>query len=305
MQRDREARRAGLTGAAETAHDLEFHAAPGALAGGADLSELPGDIPSLARAVQGLIVHEHFLPAYGLEPRPDRVAEVHTRAVAAIVDRIRFLDPAPLTEPRPPERRFLGDCRFYALLFVESLRTRRIPARARCGFATYFHAGKFVDHWIGEYWNGRRWVLVDAQLDATQRNIFRPDFDPLDVPRDRFLVAGEAWRRCRAGEADPQDFGVLDLWGQWFVASDLIRDVAALNKREMLPWDCWGAMRRDEPLPDELLAFHDGLAAPTLDPGANLAELRQRYETDPRLKVPAVVYNAVRQRPETVGCAGL
>lgn len=280
---------------------LAFYAAPGALAAGADVTELPADIPALVRAIQGLVVHEHFLSAYGLRPQEGRAGEVHTRPVAAILDRIRTLDPRLLSDPRPPERRFLGDCRFYALLFVEALRAQGIPAHARCGFGTYFHAGKFIDHWVGEYWNGQRWVLVDPQLDETQRQIFRPDFDPLDVPRDQFLVAGEAWRRCRAGEADPMDFGILDMFGQWFVASDQIRDVAALNKREMLPWDCWGAMRREEPYPDDLLAFHDRLAALTRDPDANFAELRQLYETDPRLKVPPVVYNAVRQRPETVG----
>ena len=59
------------------------------------------------------------------------------------------------------------------------------------------------------------------------------------MPRDHFLVAGDAWRLCRAGKADPAAFGVLDMHGLWFVASNVIRDVAALNNREMLPWDCW------------------------------------------------------------------
>lgn len=267
----------------------------------ADIAELPADIPALVCAIQGLVVHEFLLSAYGLTPREDRAGEVHLRPAAAVLDRIRALDPAPLTEPRPPERRFVGDCRFFALLFVEALRAKGIPARARSGFGAYFNPGKFDDHWVGEYWNGARWVLVDPQLDETQRRIFRPDFDPLDVPRDRFLVAGEAWRRCRAREADPTDFGVLDMFGAWFIASSHIRDIAALNKREMLPWDVWGAMRRDEPYPDDLLAFHDRLAGLTLDPDTNFAELRQLYETDPRLKVPPIVYNAVRRRPETVG----
>jgi hypothetical protein len=278
---------------------LDFYAMPGAMGAEADLSELPGDVPALVRAIQGLIVHEHFLSAYGLVPRDDRVGEVHLRPVSAVLNRIRALDLRPLTEPRPPERRFIGDCRFYALLFVEALRTKGIPARARCGFGAYFHTEKFVDHWIGEYWNAAEgcWILVDA----VQTGIFRPDFDPLDVPRDRFLVAGEAWTRCRAGRADPADFGILGMSGLGFVASNLIRDVAALNKREMLPWDVWGGMSRDLPYARDLLALHDRLAILSLDPDAHFAELRQLYEEDRRLKVPPVVFNAVRQRPETVG----
>ncbi len=280
---------------------LDYYATPDALGAAADFAELPSDIPALVRAIHGLVVHEHFLSVYGLTPRTERAGEVHLRPVSAVLERIRALNPGPLTAPRPPERRFLGDCRFYALLFVEALRAKGIPARARCGFGAYFHAGRFIDHWVGEYWNGDRWVLVDPQLDDTQRKIFRPDFDPLDVPRDRFLVAGEAWRRCRASGADPQDFGVLDMAGLWFIASNQIRDVAALNKREMLPWDVWGGMSRAEPYPDDLVTLHDRLAVLTLDPDAGFAELRQLYEEDSRLKVPPVVYNAVRQLPETVG----
>jgi hypothetical protein len=31
--------------------------------------------------------------------------------------------------------------------------------------------------------------------------------------------------------------------GLWFSAGNLVRDIAALNNRETLPWDFWGAMR--------------------------------------------------------------
>ena len=40
--------------------------------------------------------------------------------------------------------------------------------------------------------------MVDAQIDEVQQNLFNNDFDLLDVPRDRFLVAGDAWAMPRA-----------------------------------------------------------------------------------------------------------
>ena len=101
-------------------------------------------------------------------------------------------------------------------------------------------------------------MLVDAQLDARQCELFKVTFDPLDVPRDQFLVAGDAWRLCRAGKAQPQAFGILDMHGLWFIASNVIRDVAALNNHEMLPWDVWGAMTRNDAELD--LPFIDRLA---------------------------------------------
>ena len=46
-------------------------------------------------------------------------------------------------------------------------------------------------------------------------------------------------------------FGILDMHGLWFIAGNVIRDVAALNNHEMLPWDVWGAMARTDAELDE------------------------------------------------------
>jgi hypothetical protein len=43
-------------------------------------------------------------------------------------------------------------------------------------------------------------------------------------------------------------------------------------------------------------AFFDELAALTTDPDAGFAELTARYQSDPRLTVPATVRNAVLNR---------
>jgi hypothetical protein len=76
--------------------------------------------------------------------------------------------------------------------------------------------------------------------------------------------------------------------------------VAALNKMETLPWDVWGAQPRPhEPLNNDQLAFFDRLAALTREPDVSFAELRKLYEDD-RLQVPPVVFNAVRNAPETI-----
>ena len=67
---------------------------------------------------------------------------------------------------------------------------------------------------------------------------------PDDLAPGEFLTGGEAWQACRAG-ADPMTFGVLGVdyaWGIAEVRGNAIRDLAALNKVEMLPWDEWGRM---------------------------------------------------------------
>jgi len=266
---------------------------------GALLDGLPRDVGGLAKVVQGVLIHEHVAPAYGVALSPEQHAQAHIRSVEKILDSIARQDGRPLSQPRPAGERVVGVCRHFTLLHVAMLRRKGIAARARCGFGGYFEKGKFVDHWVSEYWNdeSKRWILVDAQLDQRQRELFDVPFDPLDVPRDQFLVAGNAWQRCRSGKADPKAFGILDMWGSWFIAGNVIRDVAALNNHEMLPWDVWGAMTPNDAELD--LPFIDGLAALSRAPDRHFGDLRAAYK-DERVAVPDTVFNAVLNRPDPV-----
>jgi len=260
---------------------------------------LPNDIGGLAQVVQGLLVHEHIAPAYGLTLSPEQHAQAHLRPVEKILETIAVQDKRPLPVARPAGERVVGVCRHFSLLHVAMLRAQGVAARARCGFGAYFEKGKFLDHWVTEYWNAaaKRWVLVDAQLDTRQRELFKVTFDPLDVPRDQFLVAGGAWKLCRDGKADPAAFGILDMHGLWFIAGNVIRDVAALNNHEMLPWDVWGAMARNDAELD--LALFDRLAELSHVPDKHPDELRAIYQ-DKRIAVPGTVFNAVLDRPDPV-----
>ncbi len=260
---------------------------------------LPHDVGGLAEVVQGLMVHEHIASAYGLTLSPEQHAQAHLRSVEKILETIAAQDRKPLPVARPASERVVGVCRHFTLLHVAMLRAQGVAARARCGFGAYFVERMFIDHWVTEYWNEaqKRWVLVDAQLDGRQRELFKIGFDPLDVPRDQFLVAGQAWKLCRAGKADPDSFAILDMHGRWLIAGNLIRDVAALNNHEMLPWDVWGAMARTDAELD--LPFFDRLAELSHAPDAHADELRAVYQ-DKRIAVPGTVFNAVLNRPDPI-----
>jgi hypothetical protein len=276
---------------------LAFYSRPVAGERAALFDALPDDVASLARVVPGLMLHQHIGPAYGEPIAPERLAEAQLRAVDDILACVLEHDDAALSQERPLSKRAIGVCRHFSLLLVAMLRHKNIPARARCGFGSYFEMGKFIDHWVAEYWDGARWVMVDAQMDAVQRALFRIDFDPLDVPRDRFLIAGDAWALCRAGKADPEAFGILDMSGWWFIAGNLVRDLAALNDVVMLPWDVWGAMPQPSEGPD--FARFDVLAELTHESDEHFGALRSAHASDDYC-LPAVVFNAVLQRLEKV-----
>jgi hypothetical protein len=285
---------------------LAYYTQPGPLSDAGEhreaLRAVPGDIPSILTAVQGILVHQDLAGAYGFEMPEGRRTTAHFRATEPILGRILEEDARPLTEPRTPERRIACTCRTFTLVAVAAMRVHGIPARARCGFGNYFDPGWHIDHWVAEYWNGERWILSDAQMDPVLTKAIGFEFDPADVPRDRFVVGGQAWTEYREGRLDPDKCGLTipGEQGAWWIAANLVRDVAALSNMELLPWDLWGAMPEPEDeIDDALTALFDDLAAVTTDPDT-AAEVRSRYEADERLRVPEQVRNAVRQATEPV-----
>ena len=284
------------------ADELEYYAAPGRMTDLSSVAEhvrdLPADVPSLCRIVQGLVVHPFWAERYGVTgvPRPDdgvvvleRDDELQIREAANIIAKALEIDPRPLDEPREPAKRVLGNCRDFTTVTTALLRDKGVPARARCGFGTYFEDGKYIDHWVVEWWNGDGWQLTDAQLDAFQLDALEPDFDPLAVPQDRFFDAGRAWIVYRAGSADGDTFGILDMWGPWFIRGNIARDIASLNKVEMLPWDSWGFDLEDAPPSDELV---DEMA--TIGATAEFEAVRRLYETTAAVRVPDEIFSFVR-----------
>jgi hypothetical protein len=266
---------------------------------------LPADVERLVPIVQGLAIHEYMAKAYGITIPESRKSESHLRPVTQLMERLLGAGEGPLTTPRPPARRLVGVCHHFMLVLVAMLRAKGIPARGRCGFGSYFNPGYFEDHWVTEYWNEQegRWILVDPQFDEVWRRELKIEHDVMDVPRDRFLVAGDAWVLCKEGKADPSKFGIFkgDLRGLWFIAGNLIRDVASLNKVEMLPWDVWGGMPKpNQPVTDEASRFFDRLAGLTRSPDENFEELTSMYPSDDRLRVPRQVFNSMLQREEVV-----
>jgi Transglutaminase-like superfamily len=288
---------------------LEHFAAPMALTDltrHADLVDaLPRDPAALVPVVQGLLVHAHWRERHGLPVDTARDSELQLRRADAMLARALELDARPLVDARPPERRVLGVCRHFAVLVCAFLRAQGVPARARCGFANYFEPQRWLDHWVCEIWDeiSAVWKMVDAQLDVVQRSACKIDFDPLDVPRTRFLVAGEAWQRCRAGELDPERFGIFDLSGTFFIAGNVLRDLAAFAKLELLPWDVWSPMWNASETPDPaLLSLMDQAAAAlTTDDAAGMSA-RSFYAEHPALQVPGRV-RAVFPAPHDVDLA--
>lgn len=257
---------------------------------------LPSEVSALVRSVQGLIVDKDFVGLYGLTlAEHERLGEVDARHLPNILARLLAKDRQSLLQAREPGARFIGSCRDYALLLCSMLRHLGIPARIRFGFATYFSKkpDTYGDHCVCEYWDECEggWQLVDSNVDPIVKSRFGIKANELDLSRDEFLVASDAWRLVRDGQADPDRFGVpsIGIQGLWFIRGSLMRDLAALNKVEMLPWDYWGLADRIpiDALPREEIPLLDDLAQ-ALAKSDDLDGLQTTYRRG-GLSVPATI----------------
>ncbi len=285
----------------QSSNPLDYYAAhssitdPGRFS--SQFDNLPADLPSLHQIVQNIYIHVWKIRKYHQGWLKERTHEIESRRVEKSLALIMEHDDRPINIPRPKEKKLIVDCRHFATLLCAMLRHQGIPARVRCGFATYLEKSHYQDHWVCEYWNWdeERWVLED------------PDVVKHDFPREEFYTGGHAWTLVRAGEISDVQFGFgPDLRGQWTIRYDLPRDLAALNKFEGLSSDAWGTMIKPEPLITGLeLRQLDEAAKWSLVDNGEFEKMRTFYEGHEVFRVPQVItsYNYVTDQNYVVDLA--
>jgi hypothetical protein len=254
--------------------------------------DLPHDLPGLHQAIQNIYIHVWKVRKYNPEWLKRRTHEYESRSVAKSLQLVMAHDNRPLTEARPKSEKLIIDCRHFAVLLTSMLRHQGIPARTRCGFATYLEKSHYQDHWVTEYWNGERWVMEDSDLLKH------------DMPAGEFITGGKAWQMIRTNEVSDLKFGFdPHMLGAWAVRYDLPRDLAALNKFEMLSGDSWGDMEKQEPLvngKDRKLL--DEAANWSLVPNEDFDAMHEFYESTDSLRVPDTIklHNYIENKNKTV-----
>ena len=268
--------------------DVAFFAAPGPTS---DLSPytdridvLPDNPAALGEVVRGLLLHDFDAEMRRIEFSPERDG-MRTFGAGPTLDRVVQLDSASLVEARPENERLIGYCYHFALLHCALLRAKGTPARTRCGFAAYLIAGKWTDHWVVEFWDGQQWRLTDPQVGLDE------------LSSEHFRTGVDAWQLCRAGDADPFDHGIGDLWGWDELRGSLVNDIGSLNKVEIGDWD-WCMALQVEPLDQPSADIDDRLdaIADLAGRGAPLRELHTSFEQDTMIRPPAAIVEAASSR---------
>lgn len=268
------------------------------------LAEIPPVPDTIVRIVSGLLLHPFVAPTRGVEMPDYAIRDREIRSVRNIMDLLLSRYNRGLTVSRMPSKRVFCVCCGFARLATAVFRAHAVPARCRAGFAAYFTPGFFEDHWVCEYWDGTQWHLLDAELDEAAVASHGISFAPSDVPRDQFVDGATAWCGVRSGEFDAAKMGIsaMGLAGFWFVAGNMMLDVANLNEEGVLPWEKWSVGRELGPGQDvrgRWLEEFDKVAA--LLRGAPDEELAHRvYRENDWLRVTPTVLSFLGGTPTEV-----
>ena len=106
---------------------------------------------------------------------------------------------------------------------------------------------------------------------------------------------------CRAGRSDPARFGIFNMHGTWFIAGNVLRGSRLAQPDGVA---AVGFVRTDDRAGRNLRRHEqttllDKIAALTLAGDGAFSDVRAIYDDD-RLRVPPTIFNAVRNRPETI-----
>lgn len=254
------------------------------------VTDIPSDIPTIVKYVQNVLLHQHWSAHYGIMLSDQQKEEPFIRGID---DKLLFLNVKGfdhVSDHKEHKDKMIGICRDFSVMATALCREAGIPARARCGFADYLEKGKYIDHWVLEYWNKEehRWAMVDSQLDTLQQDILKLGFSPFDISNQHFLTGPEAWKGCRENLYDPKCFGIFKWWGYDYLRCNLILDANSLAGKPMQPWDYWEGYKSlpIEQWTEKDYAIMDDLVHFSINADTDYESFYDFIETNDKIRVP-------------------
>jgi hypothetical protein len=204
---------------------------------GVRLQALSDEPAVIADSMERFVIHHAVARQIGVGVPAHAEADRSLRRTFFLLGEALRRDSRSLSDRRDIADYLFVTCRDFALVAISILRERGIPARLRAGFASCFTRGVWEHHYVCEYQANGEWALLDAQLGPIARTGLRIPFNIAAVPASGFRPAAAIWRAVRAGEVNAATCGLPNagIAGEWWIASSVIRDAAALAGIECLP----------------------------------------------------------------------
>jgi hypothetical protein len=263
-------------------------------------NDLPDDIREIGELVRKNIIHRTTLASGNTGENVDMRFGDMTKVpwwrqpeddilvtAAAMLAELYRRDSQGFILNREPKDKLVLTCRFVSILVASILKSKGIPARVRAGNASYFDMGDLgdvsADHWINQYWDEKekRWVTIDVDGSMS----FVGNFDPYDMPNDKFDFPAKAWLEIRSGRLDPNRFyNAKPEFGAIVVLWSLFYDFHSLMNNEIIyiygPAGEYGQNKKFKNLTKKEFEKIDNLAQLMLNPDENYEKLVDIWETE-------------------------
>ncbi len=241
--------------------------------------DLPESLNDIGEIVKGLFLN--YKTWYEFPVGTEMLLQTDALFVSRILENVMTLCNAPLTAKRDVTERVFASASDYASLLCSILRDRNIPCRKRVGYTPGREQLRFGDvepvfksYDLVEFWDGSTWT----------------QFDSAGFLEGEFLPASKAWLSWHAGEVPPERFRGDPFRGENVLLSNLLLDLASVNKIELLNWDRYGWMLVPiEELDDHVLSILDDCAEMLLDVDEAFEGLQLLYTREEGARVPQVI----------------
>ncbi len=244
---------------------------------------LPDSLPELCRLVRSQFIHPYAeLPKYREQFPKERWNEsLKYPSAISVLEGLLSYDSLGIMYDRKPEDRLVLGCRHNAILLVSILKYRGIPARVRCGHATYLIPGFHTSHTLCEVWNENemRWMLVD------------PSTNMVDFSKEKFDFSNDLWLKMQRKEIDPNLYGIPRRYsGLVSIVGKVCTDLASILGTEYTIYQYAPildyAFKNDNQLTAEHIETLNNISElmKSID-AENLAKLQEIYNNTPQIQI--------------------
>ena len=268
---------------------------------------LPDDIETLCLLLRNQIIHPFDLKDeeerknpnsfYGDMTKIPRTSLIYENdlfpsAIAMMAELLRRN--SDFTRDRKIEDKIHVCCRETSILLISILKAKNIPARTRCGFTySVSEIEGAGDHWIVEYYDEtcKRWILVDPTMYYDQETLeyFEIDYSLIDMPRDKFIFAADAYLGLRNKKYKTEDiycFSNPKRFGIKAAINELFYDFHSLMNNEILFCQSPKYLKDNNyELTDEEYSELDELATLMLDPDKNFDLLNYIWKNNEKFRI--------------------
>ena len=241
-------------------------------------NQLPNDISALRSFCANTFSHFNLIPLNKIKNYYNNISK-NKRYLNTHLEYI-FSHKESLLQEKP-----VGICRDSALLLCSVLRSRKIPARLRVGFVSYYHEDLWLDGFALEYFDSRSglWKQVDSGINdiIVSKYKISNHIDFTDLSSNEFITAAKAWQLVRQNELNEDLFRSGKYFGLKIIRNRMIQDLHCLLKIEPLLWDLWGDMF----LSNINLDLYDKLAALLINHHDDINKIQDFYRLNECLKI--------------------